>query len=109
MPPHPVRLSAMLWIKHIPNINLLILIMQSKSSFYYLPNNILFRNSQNLYLLIVSENCSMLLAIHYFTYLYGLVQFHVYAVLKRLGPMINTDTVTSSIDLRVCAFRLPTE
>ena len=66
MLPHPVRLSRMLWIRHVLNINLLILIMQSKSSFYYLPDNILFRNSQNLYLLIVSDNRSMLLAIHYF-------------------------------------------
>ena len=61
MPPHPghpppLQLSTMLWIMHVPNTNLLILIMQSKSSFLHLPGDILFRNSQNLYLVIVSDN-----------------------------------------------------
>jgi len=37
--------------------------MQSKSSFHYLPNNILFLNSLNLYLVIISDNDSLLSAV----------------------------------------------
>ena len=59
MLPHPVRLSTMLWTRHIPNTNLLILIMLSKSSFHYLPSNILCCNSQNLYLAVVFDNSSL--------------------------------------------------
>ena len=65
MPPHPVRLSMMLWIRHVANINTLILIMQSKSSFSYLPNDILFYNLQSLYFVIASNNCSLHSAIHH--------------------------------------------
>ena len=56
MPHHTVRLSTMLLIMHVPNTNLLVFIMQSKSSFHYLPKNILPSNLQNLYLVIVSDN-----------------------------------------------------
>jgi len=66
MPPHPIRLSRMLWTKHFPTTNLPIFIMQSKSSFYYLPKHILLRNSQNLCLVSVSDNYFLLSAIHHF-------------------------------------------
>ena len=69
MPPHPIQLSRKLWTRHVPNTNPLIPIMRSKSSFYYLTNSILFCNSQNLYLVIVSDDCSLLAllpAIHHF-------------------------------------------
>ena len=56
----------MLWIRHVPNTTLLISTMRSKRSFYYLPNNILFCNSQNLSLVTVFDNCSLLPAIHHF-------------------------------------------
>ena len=59
MLPHPVRLSTMPWTRHIPNTNLLILIMQSKSNFHYLPIHILYCNSQNSYLVIVFDNWSV--------------------------------------------------
>jgi hypothetical protein len=64
MPPYPVRLSRVLWTRHITNTNLLVLIMRLKSSFHCVPTNILFCNSQTLYLVIVSDNCSLLSTIN---------------------------------------------
>ena len=52
--------SRVLWTRHITNTHLLILIMRSKSSSHYVPHNIRFCNSQNLYLVIVSDSCSLL-------------------------------------------------
>ena len=57
----------MLWIEDSPGTGLLTLIMQSKSSFSYLPNNILLTNLQNLYLVVVCDNCSLLANIYHST------------------------------------------
>ena len=90
MPRHPIRHSMMLWIRHVSNTNLLILILLSKSSFCYLSRNILFRNSQNLYLVIVSNSCPFLPAIHHFVrFVYG--WFYI-CKWKRIVPMITTES-----------------
>ena len=69
MPPHPVQVAIMPWIRHVPNMNLLIPTTLLKSGFHYLPDNTLLRNSQNFCLVIVFDDCSLLAllpAIHHF-------------------------------------------
>lgn len=91
-PSRPSPNDALDWTRHILNTNLLVLITRSKSSFRYLLNNIILCNSQNLYLVIVSNNCSLLSAIHPFALFILWASFT--SKQKRIVSMMNTDAVT---------------
>ena len=67
--------------------------VQSENSFHYLPTNILYYNSQNSYLVIVLDNCSLFPALF-------IISFDLYCLVLRLQteenspyfPMINMST-----------------
>ena len=75
-------------------MNHLILIMPPKSSFRYLPNNILYCDSQNSYLVIVFDGFSFFPLFIISSDLYA--WFYV-CEQKKIVPMINMDTVTVSL------------
>ena len=100
----------MLWTRHFPSTALLTVMMQSKGSLFYLPNNIIYPNLQSLYSVIVSHNCCPLPIVQFicssFYFFYGL-GLSPYA--KLVAPCNGEHTAASKYDLILWTFGLHTE